>query len=156
MDTETQYLTEEKYEFLEKELEELTTTRRKEVIEALEFAKSLGDLSENAEYHNARDEQGRLEDRIAKIEHMLRTAVVVKQGGHGSKVEVGSKVVLAKKGSKDTITYAIVGQEEADTFAGKISHKSPLGEALFGKKKGDTATITTPKGVSTYTILDLS
>lgn len=151
----TQYLTEEKEVLLRKELEELKTVRRKEILEVLEYARSLGDLSENAEYHNARDEQGRLEDRISKIEYILRNAIIVSGGAHGGTVEVGSTVVVEKEGTKDKITYSLVGSEEADMAAGKISNNSPLGEALMGKKKGDTVLFKTPKGEVAYKIIDV-
>ncbi len=148
----TDYITEEKKKALEVELLELKSKRRKEVLEALEAAKALGDLSENAEYHQAREDQGKLEDRINQIEYMLQSATVVKK--HKSdKVEIGTTVQVKKEGSKENVTYSIVGAEEADMSQSKISNRSPLGEALFGKSKGDTFTINTPKGPSKYTIV---
>ncbi len=154
MDKEATYITEEKKIALEQELLELKSVKRKEILDALEYAKSLGDLSENAEYHQAREEQGKLEERISKIEHILKHSVVMKKH-HSTNVEVGSTVKVKKEGSKETQTYQIVGQEEADTANGKISHKSPLGEALFGHKKGDTVSFTTPKATFNYTIIDI-
>ena len=148
----TDYITEEKKKALEVELLELKSKRRKEILEALEAAKALGDLSENAEYHQAREDQGKLEDRINQIEYMLQSATVVKK--HKSdKVEIGTTVQVKKEGSKENVTYSIVGAEEADMSQSKISNRSPLGEALFGKSKGDTFTINTPKGPSKYTIV---
>ena len=148
----TDYITEEKKKALEVELLELKSKRRKEVLEALEAAKALGDLSENAEYHQAREDQGKLEDRINQIEYMLQSATVVKK--HKSdKVEIGTTVQVKKEGSKENVIYSIVGAEEADMSQSKISNRSPLGEALFGKSKGDTFTINTPKGPSKYTIV---
>lgn len=153
MDT-NEYMTEAKRQELIAELDMLQTTKRKEILDALEFAKSLGDLSENAEYHQAREEQGKLEERIQKIQYLLKSSVIVKKH-HSTKVEIGSTVHLKKEGSKDAITYQIVGSEEADMASGKISHKSPLGIALFGKLKGESTTFPTPKGSITYTIVDI-
>ena len=154
MDDTKQFLTAEKKAELEAELADLKGPKRKIIIDTLEFAKSLGDLSENAEYHQAREEQGRLEERIGRLEEILRTSVVVEKH-HSTIVEVGSTISAQKKGDKETKTFMIVGSEEADTAAGKISNNSPLGQALLGHKKGDTATFNTPKGMITYTILDI-
>jgi transcription elongation factor GreA len=151
---ETNYITESKKQALLEELSYLKDTRRKEVIEMLEAAKALGDLSENAEYHQAREDQGKLEDRIRQIEYMLQSAVVVKK--HSStKVEIGTTAVVRKEGSKETISYTIGGSEEADMTQNKISNKSPLGESLFGKAKGDVVSVKTPKGLVKYTIVDI-
>ncbi len=149
-----QYISEDKYAELEKELVELKGPKRKQVLESLAFAKSLGDLSENAEYHNARDEQARLEDRIIKIEEILKSSEIVSHH-KGNIIEVGSTVVVKKAKEKETKTFVIVGSEEADMPKGKISNNSPLGEALIGKKKGDVATFTTPKGTIEYTIVSV-
>jgi transcription elongation factor GreA len=148
------YLTEEKRVQLEKELHELQTVKRKEILEALEFAKSLGDLSENAEYHQAREEQGKLEERIGAIEHLLQTAQVVGKH-HSSFVEVGATVTIQKEGDKNKQVFTIVGSEEADFAAGKISINSPIGSALYGKKRGDSAKVTTPKGVVEYKVISI-
>lgn len=149
------YITEEKKKELEIELAELKGPKRKEIIEALEFAKSLGDLSENAEYHQAREEQAKLEERISKIEHILQSSTIV-TGARGDAAEIGSTVVVQKEGSKETKTFIIVGSEEADSSLGKISNHSPFGEALFGKKKNDKVSIKTPAGVVDYKILEVS
>ena len=149
------YITEEKKKELLKELEDLKGPRRKEIIESLEFAKSLGDLSENAEYHQAREDQGKLEERILKIESILQNSTVV-SGERGDFVEVGSNVLVQKEGSSETKTYIIVGSEEADSLVGKISNHSPFGVALLGKKKNDTVSFTTPSGVVNYKIIDVS
>ncbi len=154
MDTTKSYLTEEKKNELEAELRELQTVKRKEILEALEFAKSLGDLSENAEYHQAREEQGKLEERISTIEEILRNSVVIEKH-HSTIVEVGSTVTVQKEGDKAKQTLQIVGSEEADFAAGKISNTSPLGQALYGKKKGDTAVVHTPKGATEYKIVSI-
>lgn len=148
------YISTEKKKELEAELQDLKGTKRKAIIEALEFAKSLGDLSENAEYHQAREEQGRLEERIAKIESLLKDAQVVTKHST-SVVSVGSKVFVEKKGEKGTREFMIVGSEEADMAVGKISNNSPLGIALIGKKENDSVEITTPKGPVIYKIIDI-
>src|SRR5574343_463868 len=120
---ETKYITEDKKDLLIDELHYLKTVRRKEILESLEAAKALGDLSENAEYHQAREDQGKTEDRINQIEHMLNSAVVVKK--HSStNVEIGTSVTVKKEGSKDSVTYSIVGSEEADMLQNKISNQS--------------------------------
>jgi len=151
---EIKYITEEKKQALIEELDYLKNTKRKEILESLDAARALGDLSENAEYHQAREDQGKAEDRINQIEHMLKSAVVVKKHS-SSHVEIGTTVKVKKDGVKDTITYSIVGAEEADMAKNKISNKSPLGEALFGKKKNDVISISTPKGLVKYTIVDI-
>ncbi|OGI89373.1 hypothetical protein A2911_01085 [Candidatus Nomurabacteria bacterium RIFCSPLOWO2_01_FULL_40_15] len=150
------YITKEKKKELENELNDLKGPKRKEILENLEYAKSLGDLSENAEYHQTREDQGKLEGRIAKIEQILRSSQVVSQSG-GDIVEVGSKVVVEKDGSKEKQTYLVVGSEEADMALGKISNRSPFGVAIFGKKKGDKISFKTPAGgVVNYKIISVS
>ncbi len=154
MDNTQQYITVEKREELENELVALKGPKRKQILESLEFAKSLGDLSENAEYHQAREEQAKLEERIGTIEEVLRNSEVVK--AHSStQVEVGTTVIVQKEGTKEQKKYQIVGSEEADMQNGKISHQSPLGVALFSKKKGDTVSFNSPKGAVQYKIIDI-
>jgi transcription elongation factor GreA len=155
MDQAGNYITEEKKKALEEELKNLRGPKRKEILATLEYAKSLGDLSENAEYHQAREDQGKLEERIKRIEQILQSAQVVKGGG-GEIIEVGSKVVVQKDGTQDKKTYQIVGSEEADMSLGKISNRSPFGEALFGKKKGEIVSFQTPNGEVNYKIIDVS
>ncbi len=149
------YITEEKKKALEKELKELKGPKRKEILENLEYAKSLGDLSENAEYHQTREDQGKLEERIKRIEKILQDSQVV-SGGGGEEIEIGSKVIVKKNGENEEKTYQIVGSEEADMSLGKISNRSPFGEALFGKKKGDSVTFKTPNGEVNYKIINVS
>ena len=153
--TKKEYLTKAKYKELEAELKELKTTRRKEVAEQLQYAKGMGDLSENAEYHEARDEQAKVEGRITQLEEMLKNAEIVshKKNGH---VDVGSEVVIQKVGEKEKKTFIIVGSEEADMSAGKISNESPIGVSLLGKKKGETFEMKTPKGKAEYKIVSLN
>ena len=149
------YITKEKKKALETELEDLQGPKRKDILAALEYAKSLGDLSENAEYHQAREEQAKLEERIKKIEQVLRSAKVV-AGGGGDVIEIGSRVVVQKEGTSDKKTFMIVGSEEADMAQGKISNRSPFGEALFGKKKGESISFTTPNGMVNYEIVEVA
>jgi len=149
------YITEEKRKELKAELEDLKGPKRKEILASLKYAKSLGDLSENAEYHQTREDQGKLEERIAKIEQILQSSQNFSRHG-GDVVEVGSKVVVQKEGKKKDIIYTIVGSEEADMAKGKISNRSPFGEALFGKKKGDNVSFKTPGGVVNYKIINVS
>lgn len=149
------YITSEKRSALEAELVDLKGPKRKEILLALEYAKSLGDLSENAEYHQAREEQGKLEARIVKIDQILQSSVTVKGGG-GDTVEIGSKVVVQKEGTQEEKNYVIVGSEEADMANGKISNHSPVGVALFGKKKGEKVSFTTPGGTVNYKIISVS
>lgn len=148
------YLTKEKFKELKNELDFLKTTRRKEVAENLEYSKSLGDLSENAEYQEARGEQANVEDRIIKLEMLLKSASLLPDR-HSDTVDIGSTVMVRKDGEKDTHKYHIVGSEEADTVKGKISNLSPLGKALLGKKKGQTFAFKTPKGELEYTIVSI-
>lgn len=151
-----EYLTLEKKTLLENELNALKTVRRKEIADALEYAKSLGDLSENAEYHQAREDQANCEGRINHIEQILKNAVIMDtETQAGGKVTVGSTVTVLKKGSKEEKTFALVGSEEADSVSGKISNESPLGSSLLGKKKGDKVTVHAPKGDIEYTIVSI-
>jgi transcription elongation factor GreA len=150
-----EYLTKENKEALETELRDLMGPKRKVIIAAIEYAKSLGDLSENAEYHIAREEQGKLEERIAVIENVLKHAEVVDRSSNGI-ISIGSVVVIQKEGEANTRTFIIVGSEETDMLSGKISYKSPIGAALNGRKKGDTITVTTPRGDMEYEIISVS
>jgi len=153
MDKEKEYLSQEKYEALKEELTRLKTVTRREVAERLDYAKSLGDLSENAEYHEARDQQADIEDRITSIEEILKHAVIVKSK-HGVEVEIGSTVTIKKTGGEENI-FTLVGQEEASMAEGKVSFQSPLGEALLGSHKGEEVTVKTPRGEVKYTIIDV-
>lgn len=154
MKDEHEYLTKEKFEEFKNELHHLKTVRRKEVAENLEHAKGLGDLSENAEYHEARDMQASVEDRIAKLEMILKTATIVSAHTTGV-ASVGSALTIQKEGDKDKKVITLVGSEEADMSVGKISIKSPLGSAAQGKKKGESFSFTTPGGNVTYKILEI-
>lgn len=150
-----EFITKENKEALEAELKYLTTVKRKEIVSAIEYAKSLGDLSENAEYHIAREEQGKLQERISIIENVLKNAEVVKLSTDGT-INVGSTVVIQKEGESNTRTLTMVGSEETDMLSGKISYKSPLGQSLYQKKQGDRVNVATPKGEVTYEIVSVS
>jgi transcription elongation factor GreA len=145
-------ITEDGKRELETELEELKS-RRGDIADKIADARDFGDLSENAEYDSAREEQGLVESRIAEIEDILLNAELIKSG-KGSHVSLGSKVDLETSGK--TVTYTIVGPVEADPLEGKVSNESPIGEAVMGKKVGDQATISTPKGDITYAITKIS
>lgn len=148
-----QYISPEKKKELELELIDMKGPQRQVILEALQFARSLGDLSENAEYHNAREEQARLEERISQIEVILRDSQLV-TSHQKTVVSVGCEVTLQKKGQKEKSTYTIVGSEEADITQNKISNHSPLGSAIIGCKKGDTVKVATPKGIVEYEVID--
>jgi transcription elongation factor GreA len=145
----TYQITVEGRQELEAELEELKS-RRGAIADKIAEARDYGDLSENAEYDAAREEQGLVESRIAEIEDILLNAELIKTV-KGSKVSLGSKVEL--KTGKKTVVYDVVGPVEADPLEGKISNESPIGEALMGKKVGESVTITTPKGQISYEIV---
>jgi transcription elongation factor GreA len=137
---------------LEAEHAELTGSRV-EIAEKLKVAREHGDLKENAEYHAARDEQANLETRIADIEQILRSVEVL-EPKNTSAVELGNTVVL--KGEKGEQSYTVVGSVEANPAQGKLSNESPIGQALMGKKVGDTVEITLPAGVMSYKIKTIS
>ena len=146
----------EKFDEMVKELEHLKTVRRTEIAKNLEYARSLGDLSENAEYQEARDLQAATEERIKKLEEMIKFTKIVTDGKRKDVVSFNSKVAIKKEDSNDVHEYTIVGSEEADMRVKKLSHLSPLGAALMGKKKGDEFTFETPAGKQTYTIEKVS
>jgi transcription elongation factor GreA len=144
-------VSQEKFDEMVKELENLKTVRRTEIAKNLEYARSLGDLSENAEYQEARDLQAATEERIRKLEELVKHAKIQTVGKKKDVVGFGSKVAI-KKASGEVHEYEIVGSEEADMRVHKLSHVSPLGGALMGKKKGDVFTFETPGGKQTYTV----
>ncbi len=152
MNSDANYLSKEKFDELTTELEHLKTVRRREIAEQLEYARSLGDLSENAEYEEARNLQAATEDRIRIIEEQLSHARIIEHTKSNT-VSLGSFVTIQKQGEKDEHTYEIVGSAEANMQERKISHLSPLGSALIDKKKGDTFSFETPKGPQKYKIV---
>ena len=150
-------LTQEGYDKIVAEHEELVSVRRKEVSERLKEAISYGDLSENAEYDSATDEQAELEERIEKLENMIRTAKIIDENQMTNDfVGVGLKVKIKDMDSGDDMEFTIVGSTEADPFAGRISNESLVGQHLLGKKKGEIAEIVVPDGVLHYKVVDIS
>ncbi len=150
MTDQTTYLTKQGFEKLQAELNELVHVRRKELANRIQEAKELGDLSENAEYQEAKTEQGFNEGRIEELENILKHAQIIDEHRSGGTVEVGS-TLQASSGGK-SLTLSIVGSNEADPLTGKISNESPLGQALLGRKAGDQVSVPTPKGQAEYSI----
>ena len=146
-------LTKEGKEELEKRLEFLKLTKRAEITERIKTAREFGDLSENAEYDAAKNEQAMIEGEILEIENKLKYAVIIKDGAtKKGTVSLGSKVDLVDEETKEMVTYEIVGTTEADVEMGRISNESPIGNALLGRKAGDTINVTVPAGITTITI----
>jgi transcription elongation factor GreA len=154
MEEKREYLTKQKYDELVAELKELKNVKRKEVAEALDYARGLGDLSENAEYHEARSQQADIEERIIKIENVLTNTTVV-EDKHGDHVVIGSTVVVEKPDGSKKMTLKIVGSTESDISLGKISNRSPIGAAVLGKKKGDSFSFMSPSGKMEYKVVDV-
>ncbi len=149
-------LTPEGYEKLKSEIEELSTTKRREVAERIRIAREFGDIAENAEYDDAKNEQMLLEHRIATLEERLRDArVISKKDIAKDVVSVGSKVKLRDVSAKETIEYHIVGSAEANPAENKLSNESPVGKAIIGHKKGETVEVTAPRGMLKFKILEI-
>jgi transcription elongation factor GreA len=152
-------LTKEGYEKIMAELEELITVKRKEVAERIKEAISYGDISENSEYDSAKNEQAELEERINKLENMIRVAKIIDENSISSDyVNIGLKVKVKNltNKTKDVIEYTIVGSTEADPYEGKISNESLVGKALLGKKVKDKIEIMVPDGIVKYEVLEIS
>ena len=147
--------TREGFEKLQEELSERKTTKTAEISARIEEARAQGDLSENSEYDDAREAQRKNAERIAEIEELLKNAEVVDEVETTTKVQFGSKVTLRDEESKEEEVYTIVGQNEVDFFANRISEDSPVAVAIIGKKKGQTAEVTTPAGVIKYKIVKI-
>lgn len=143
--TDKNYLTPEGKEKLEKELNELKTTGRRELAERLKSAISMGDLSENADYHKAKEDQSFLEGRIQELERTLYNSEVIETQSNYDKVDVGAKVTI-KEGDYEPETYHLVGSNEANPREGKISHESPIGKAIRGHQQGDLVKVKLPNG----------
>ena len=140
-------MTQEGKEKLERELEELKTVKRGEIIERIKIARSFGDLSENSEYESAKDEQAFVEGRITTLENMIRFAqIIVNDNVAQDEVSIGKTVVFKELPDGEEEEYTIVGSAESDPFAGKISNDSPIAQALIGKKVNDEVNISTPGG----------
>ena len=149
-------LTQDGYNKLEEELEYLKTVKRKEVAERLKVAISFGDLSENAEYDEAKNEQAQVEERIVKLENMLRKAVIIDESQIDSDtVTVGCTVTVYDNDFEEVVEYTIVGSAEADPYNGKISNESPVGRAFLGRHKDDEVEVQVPNGIVVYKILEI-
>ncbi len=148
------YLTPEGAEKLKQELEELKGPRREELSKRLRSAIQMGDLSENADYHKAKEDQGFLEGRIQEIEYMLRNAVIIEPNARRDIVGIGSHVTI-QEGSEPEETYHVVGAKEADPRKGRISNESPIGRALMDHKVGEEVQAETPGGTIRFKILKI-
>ena len=142
---------------LEDELDVLKTERRKEVADRIKQALAFGDISENSEYDEAKNEQAQLEERIVKLEAMLRNAKIIDDEDITTdKVSIGSKVLVKDLEYDEEIEYTIVGVAESDPYEGKISNESPVGRALLGSKKGDTVEVHVPDGTIEFRVLSIT
>lgn len=150
--SESEYITEEGKAELERELEELRNERIPELAQRLQEAVAQGDLKENADYHDTREQKSFVEGRIQYLENILRNAVIIESDGKSDTVRVGSLVTIREVGSDEDEEYKIVGPAEANPREGRISNDSPIGGALIGKKKGDKVNVETPGGQVTFKI----
>jgi len=149
-------LTPKGYDKLKKEIEHLSTVKRREIAERIRTAREFGDIQENAEYDDAKNEQALLEHRIATLEERLRSArVISKRDITTDVVSVGSRVRLRDVAAKKTFEYHIVGSAEADPADNKLSNESPVGKAIIGRKKGETVEVTAPRGALKFKILEI-
>ena len=149
-------LTQEGYQKLEDELEILKTVRRREVADRIKVAISFGDISENAEYDEAKNEQAQVEERIIKLESMIRRAVIIDESKIDSNVvTIGSIVKVNDMDFEEEVEYTIVGSAEADPYEGKISNESPVGKALIGAHTGDVVEVEMPMGIMKYKVLEI-
>jgi len=147
-------MTTEGFKLLEAELQRLKAEERPRIIQAIAEARSHGDLSENAEYHAAKEAQGLNEARVAELEDKISRAEIVDTSKlSGASIKFGATVTLVDEDTDEKVKYKIVGDLEADVKNGKISISSPIARALIGKSKGDTAEVTTPKGARSYEVL---
>jgi transcription elongation factor GreA len=152
--TQPNYLTPEGEEKLKAELEELKGPRREELSQRLRSAIQMGDLSENADYHKAKEDQGFLEGRIQELENILRNTVIIEKAAGQDYVFIGARVTI-QEGGEEPETYHLVGPTEADPRKGKISHESPIGKALLDKKVGDFAEAEAPGGKIKFKIFKI-
>ena len=149
-------LTKEGYEKLKQEIELLSTERRREVAERIRVAREFGDIAENAEYDDAKNEQMMLEHRIATLEERLRAARVIDESEiTADVVSIGATVRLRDVGANKTVEYQIVGSAEANPAENKLSNESPVGKAIIGRKKGETVEVSAPRGALKFKILDI-
>lgn len=154
MNTKKFYLTQRGLNELKKEYEELTKQKRPDIVSRVAAAREMGDLSENAEYHAAREELSFIDGRIEELEELLKQVKLIDDHTSASQVKLGSQVTLQLKGKK--VIYAVVGEWEADPTLKKISHESPLGKALIGKKVGEAVEVHAPAGKILYTIEEIA
>ncbi|MYD11059.1 MAG: transcription elongation factor GreA [Chloroflexi bacterium] len=155
MATEESYLTREGEDALRRELRQLVETRRPALARKLKDAVAQGDLKENADYHDAKEQLGFVEGRVQHIESVLMNAIIVDSAGPSDVVRVGSTVVIQEVGSGEDEEYKIVGSAEANPRERKISQKSPIGSALLGKKTGKRVSVTTPDGEIKFKIVEI-
>lgn len=150
-------MTLEGYKSLEEELQRLKAVERPRIIAAISEARAHGDLSENAEYHAAKEQQGLNEARVAELEDKINRAEIIDISKlSGDTVKFGATVTLEDEDSGEKVTYKIVGDTEANLRDGKISISSPIGRGLIGKSKGESVDVTTPKGTRTFEILKVN
>ena len=149
-------MTREGLDKLEAELQDLKVNRRREIAEKIKEAREQGDLSENAEYDAAKDEQRDIEARIEQIEEILKHAEIADDDGDTDKINIGSKVKILDVEENEELVYRIVGSTETDSLNGKISNESPVGRALLGAKAGDTVTVETDAGSFDYKVLEVT
>jgi transcription elongation factor GreA len=150
------YVTAEGLKQLEEELAYLTTEKREELSMKLEAAIAQGDLKENADYHDAKEEQGFVEARVRDIEDILRRAQIIEEDGPSDRVRIGSTVTVSEEGFDEEETYNIVGAAEANPAEGRISNESPIGQALLGARIGDVVLVETPGGTIEFAIRSIS
>ncbi len=149
------YLTADGIEKVKTELEYLTTQKRPEIARRLRSAIEMGDLSENADYSSAKEDQAFMEGRILELEHILKNVVVIEEKSSGDQVEIGSEVVVREEGYDDEETFFIVGSKEADPDQGKISYESPIGKALIKHRVGEIVRVVTPAGDTNFKIIKI-
>ena len=147
-------LTQGKYDEIKQELYNLRTVKEREIAEQIKEARSHGDLSENSEYDEAKNEQGKLYSRMAELENILENAVIIDENAMGKGVGMSSKVTMLMNGVERE--YTIVGSQEANPRAGRLSDESPIGKALLGKHEGDEVSVETPSGVMQVKILTIT
>lgn len=149
-------LSPEGYRKLDEELEFLRSVRRRDVAERIKQARAFGDITENSEYEDAKNEQAFIEGRILTLEKILRNATILKDNGTRSDITVGSNVRLLDLEYNDEVQYTIVSSAEADPSLSRISDASPVGRALLGKKVGDQISVRVPAGIAKYRVLDIA
>ena len=149
-------LTQSGYEKLQSELEDLKVNARKEIAEKIKEARAQGDLSENAEYDAALDEQRDIEARIVEIETILKNSEVMEEHPEDGSINIGSRVTIREAGTEDDMDIDIVGASEANSLKGRISNESPVGMALMHRHEGETVTVETPEGAIEYEIISVT